>query len=753
MRKCALFTAITLALASHQALAQDRDTEARENPHEHEQEHGSAGHTERADLETITVSALPFERSKLDSAQPVDVLAGERLDDRRGTTIGETLNRQPGVHSTFYGQGAGRPIIRGLGGPRVQVLEDSIPAVDASAQSDDHAVSVEPMLIDRIEILRGPATLLYGSGAVGGVVNVIDYRIPERVPTAPLEGRFEWRGSSVADERTGVLRLDGGGGSWAWHVDGSWRDSGDYRIPGPAELDEHDDDHGEGDEEGGGSRRLDNSFVESNSGSVGLSWIGERGFIGASYKRFGTEYGIPAPHGHGDEHEQAPVGGMRFSGNRLLAEEGADEEGEEDVSIDLEQNRFDIKGALERPLPGFSRALLRISYNDYIHREIEQAHESAEAHEMAGFLLDEDDEHDQDHDHEGTVFEVDTFNLRLEMQHEPIAGWTGAVGLQYDDEDLGAEGEEAFIPSGNTESWALFTLQERQVGAFTWTLGARVEDTRVRAETDNDHDDGDHDDLPESRSFTSVSASAGALWRINGAWQASLNYAHAERAPSQTELFADGPHLATFTFEQGDSTLDTETTNGLDVIVHRHGDFFDFEISAFYNDIDDFIFLAETGEFADGLPVRQANQADAAFYGVEAGAVWQWRDTAFGDFDLNLGYDWVRGRLDRGENLPRISPSRFSAGVDWHLGAARASLDYQRVSRQSDVAPEEAPTDGYDMLDINLGYRFDLGAAGLEAFAGVANLFDEEARVHTSFLKNFAPLPGRNYRFGLRGRF
>lgn len=764
MRKSALFTAITIALASGQALAEPND----ENEPQHS--HAEMGHVERAELEKVTVSALPLQRSKLDSAQPVDVLAGERLDDRRGVTLGETLSRQPGVHSTSYGQGAGRPIIRGLGGPRVRVLEDSIPAVDASAQSDDHAVSVEPMLIDRIEILRGPATLLYGSGAVGGVVNVIDNRIPDRVPTAPIQGRYELRGDTVADERTGVLRLDGGGGNWAWHIDGSWRDADDYRIPGPAELEvddhdhDHDDDH-EG-EEDGGSRRLDNSFVESKSGSFGLSWIGNRGFIGASYKRFETEYGIPAPHGHGDEHEDEHGHDAFKSAGRLLADDHGHEgeEEEEEVFIDLEHDRFDIKGGLERPLPGFNRARLRMSYNDYTHAEIEQEHD--EAHEgeaaLASVVLDEDDDHDRDHDHEGTVFDVETFHTRLELEHEPIAGWTGAVGFQYDDEDFAAEGAEAFIPSGNTESLAVFTLQERQVGDVMFTLGARLEDTRVKVEATESHDDehdsdhdheDEHDERTNRRSFTSFSASAGALWRLSDEWQASFNYSLAERAPSQAELFADGPHLATFTFEEGNPFLDTETTNGFDLGVHRHGDFFDFEVSVFYNDIDDFVFLAETDEFRDGLPVREAGQADAEFYGGEVAGVWQWRATGYGDFDFSLGYDWVRGRLDRGENLPRISPGRYSAGLDWHLGAARARLDYQHVSRQDDVAPDEAPTASYDMLDLNLGYAFDLGGTELEAFVRGSNLLDEEARVHTSFLKNFAPKPGRNYTFGLRGRF
>lgn len=739
MRQETLVGVMILALSAAPSIAQEDD----EGDH-----HGDLGHTAHEELETIVVSALPFARRRMDSAQPIDVIAGERLDDRRGATLGETLMQEPGVHASAYGAGASRPIIRGLGGPRVRILEDSIPAVDVSAQSDDHAISVEPMLVDRIEILRGPATLLYGSGAVGGVVNVIDNRIPEQVPVAPLEGRFELRGDSVADERTGVLRLDGGGGNWAWHVDGSWRDADDYRIPVAGQLeDEHEDEEHDNEDHAEGSTTLHNSFVETQSGSAGLSWIGDRGFIGTSFKVFESEYGIPAPHGHEDEDDQ---------GEGLMAEGGHGEEDEESIFIDLDQTRWDIKGGLNDPLPGFSRALLRVSYNDYTHAELERENGPA----ATGFeTLDPDNGHDHE---EHTVFDIEAVQSRLELEHRPVAGWRGAIGAQFEDRSLTAEGEEAFIPDGDTRSWGLFALEEKQVGDLTWTLGARVERNRIALADDlhghDDHEDEEDEaqdelDLPDQRSFTTWSASAGALWAISDQWQAALNYSHVQRAPSQTELYADGPHAATFTFEEGNAFLDRETTDAFDLIVHRHGERVDFEISLFYNDFDDFIFLEETDAVEDGLPVRETRQQDAEFYGGEAHAVWQVAQGNAGNLDLRVGYDWVRGRLDSGDNLPRISPARYSAGLDWHLGELRANIEYQHVRRQDRTAPLETETAGYDMVDLGVSYFFHLRNTELEAFARAKNLLDEEARVHTSFLKNFAPLPGRNYTFGLRGRF
>lgn len=713
-------------------------------------------HTERSELETVVVSALPIARSKLESAQPIDVLFGEELDDRRGLTLGETLMKQPGVHSTSYGPGAGRPVIRGLGAGRVQVLEDSLPAVDVSAQSDDHAVSVEPMLIDRVEILRGPSTLLFGSGAVGGVVNVIDGRIPESVPPRALEGRFEVRGNTVADERTGVLRLDGGSGNWAWNISGTWRDAEDYEIPGLAEAEPEEEHEEEGHDEDEVFGILPNSFVESKSGSAGLSWIGSRGFFGVSVKQFETDYGIPAPHAHEDDHDDnRGAAAFRYTLLSEDEEEHGEEEGE-DVFIDLEQTRWDAKGALDAPLPGFTRATLRTSYSDYTHaeRDVGGGHDEEE----------HDDEHGDGADGAHTIFDVEAWNARLEMEHRPVAGWRGALGFQFENKTLSAVGEEAYIPGGDTRSWAVFALEEKRTGPLTWTLGARVERNEIEVdelledhghegEHEDEHEDEHAGEGPLRRSFTTVSGSAGVLWRIDERWQTSLNYAYAERAPSQGDLYANGPHAATFTFERGAVDLEKEVTNGLDFIVHRHGDDFDLEASLFYNVIDDFIYLDETGEELDGLPLRQARQQDATFYGGELLAVWHLPRTAAGHFDLRAGYDWVRAELDSGENLPRISPARYIAGVDWHRGDLRGSLEYQHVTEADELAPNEAPTDSYDMLDLNVSYFFDLGGAELEAFAKFSNLLDEEARVHTSFLKNFAPLPGRNVGFGLRGRF
>ncbi|MEX2335194.1 MAG: TonB-dependent receptor plug domain-containing protein, partial [Pseudohongiella sp.] len=394
-----------------------------------------------SDVEEIVVRALPLGRTRLQSAQPVDVMTGENLADRRGMTLGETLQQQPGVQSSFYGAGSGRPIIRGLGGPRVRILEDGLATADTSTQSDDHAVTVDPMLIDQIEILRGPATLLYGSSASAGVVNIIDGRIPEERAEEPLSGRFEVRGDNVADERSGVLRLDGGAGNIAWHLDGSWREADDYRIPGEARFDDGHDDHAHEDEdhdeagheeghddEHSDSNRLFNSFVESQSGTAGLSWIGDRGFIGGSFRAYNSEYGIPAPHFHAEEEHD------HDEEEHADEEHGEEEHGEEEefAYIDMEQRSWDIKGGLMSPMRGINKATIRVGYNDYTHSEIElEGLHGDEGHEDEGH----EDEHDEHGHGEGTVFDVQTLQSRLSFETAPAWGWEGAFGLQLERED------------------------------------------------------------------------------------------------------------------------------------------------------------------------------------------------------------------------------------------------------------------------------------------------------------------------------
>lgn len=686
--------------------------------------HGHADSHARQ-LDQLVVTASPLKTGAEDLVKPVEILAGSALDDRRAGTLGETVSSLTGVQSSFFGAGVGRPIIRGQEGARVQVLSEGIASLDASTTSVDHAVSIEPFLADQIEVLKGPATLLYGAGAIGGAVNVVDGRIPTVAAERALSGRAEVRGGSVADERTALLRLDGGRGGIAWHLDGFRRDLSDYEIPGFARIEEdHEDEHGhehahahEEDEHGHEHEHeeenpfglLPNSAVDTRGGAFGLSWIGERGFIGASISRYESLYGIPGGHAHAHEEEHED--------DHEVDHAHEDEaEGEEDIRIDLAQTRYDLKAGLRSPFAGFDSLDLRLGVNNYRHIELE-------GEEI------------------GTRFDNDAYEGRVELVHSPLGDWRGALGAQFSRRDFRAEGEEAFVPPSLTRDLGLFLIEELDREAWKLELGARADRVRVEAEGH------------QRRSFSSFSASIGALWRLNDLLHLSAGYDRAQRAPGAEELFSDGPHAATQSYEVGDDGLRRETANQLELAAHLHAGRVQAKLAAFHNRFDDYIFLAETDREEDGLPVRLWTQQDARFRGLEAEATIDLLDNASGAWALRLSADRVNARLDDGGRLPRLAPARFGTGIEWSREGWRAGVDARRYQRQDEVAAFEEETPGFTLLGAHLSYHWDVGATGWEVFLRGENLNDREARLHTSVLKNEAPLPGRNVQFGLRAMF
>jgi iron complex outermembrane recepter protein len=652
-------------------------------------------------LEELVVTASPLGQRADEIARPVEVLSGAELDAAKGATLGETLSGLPGVQSGYFGPGVGRPIIRGLDGARVQVLANGISALDASTVSVDHAVSIEPFLADQIEVLKGPATLLYGSSAIGGAVNVVDGRIPEVMPPDGFSGRAELRGNTVSDERTGMLRLDGGTGSVAWHVDILRRRADDIRIPGYAESAELLAEEGETpDEDGFG--RLENSAVDTDSGAFGVSWIGSRGFIGASYSAFDTRYGIPGHAHHEDDHDDE--------------HDDHDEEEEEEVTIDLRQRRLDVRGQLDQPFAGHDALRFRIGRSDYRHIEFEG-------------------------DEVGTVFETDGLEARVEALHQPFGDWRGAYGVQYVSRDFSAIGEEAFVPPSLTRDTGLFWLVQRDFNRNSLELGVRGD--RVTVDPEN----------AASERFTTASLSLGSRFELADDLHLLFGLDRAERAPTAEELFSDGPHIATRTFEIGDPTLGTEVANRVELGVHWHTSRIDAKAAIYHTRFDDFIYLAGTDEEEDELPVGEWTQGDARFSGVEAQAKLLLAENAWGAFSLRVFGDHVRARLDEGGNLPRIPASRLGSELQWQDSAWRASLGAVRHARQDRVAEFERESAGYTLVNAHLSYHWDVRDVGWEVFLDATNLTDREARPHTSFLRDLAPLPGRGLAFGVRAFF
>ncbi|WP_119717570.1 TonB-dependent receptor domain-containing protein [Cognatilysobacter tabacisoli] len=682
------------------------------------------------ELDRVEVRATPLAGTAEDLARPVEVLTGERLDEVKANSIGETVSKLPGVQSSYFGPGVGRPIVRGFDGARVQVLSDGLSSGDVSTVSVDHAVSIEPFLADQIEVLKGPATLLYGSGAIGGAVNVIDGRVPERVTDEPLQGRAELRAGSVNDERAGMVRLDGtsASGRFVFHIDGLHRETGDYEIPGYAEsaalLAE------EGETPDPADRGvLANSALRTDAGALGGSWIFDRGFLGASVNLFNTRYGVPG-HAHEEHEEEAHEG---------EAHEG--EEGEAPVRIVMDQRRTEVRGGLDGLGP-FESLRIKLANTDYTHTEFEG-------------------------EEVGTVFDNTTNEARLELAHRPWGGVDGAFGLQWSDRDFVAIGEEAFVPASRSRDLGLFWIGERRFSDVKLEVGARHDRNEVAVDAS--------EAIGPSRDFDTTSASAALKWDATDALHFSFGLDRAQRSPTAEELYSDGLHVATASVELGAPDLDVETANRAELGLHWHAGPLKFNAALYEVRFDDFIYLADTGVDTDDGPVRAWTQGDARFRGAEASLDWSIADNASGAWNLRVFGDVVRGELDgsgsrdvslaledgtvdvslpNSGNLPRIAPSRVGGELRWERGPLHASLGAVRYARQDDVAAFETATPGYTLVDAHVSWHVDTESGnGWELFLDGRNLLDEEARVHTSPLKDLAPLPGRGVTVGVRAYF
>ena len=664
---------------------------------------------QHADLEEIVVTANPLRVGATDLVQSAVVLAGDDLARRVSSSLGETLASQPGITASFFGPRASRPIIRGLSGERVLMLQNGVGALDVSNLSPDHSVAIEEILADQVEVLKGPSTLLYGSGAVGGVVNVVDGRIPP----STLEGWSgvgELRGESVDDELSAAGRIDGRTGAIGLHAHAYYRETDDYDIPGYAwsqAAREEALEHGEEPDLTRGT--VANSDSETRGGALGAAWFRDGFHVGLAWSRHETDYGLPGPggHAHEEDHEEA---------NASPAASFAAETPEEAVRIDQAQDRFDLEAQWTDLGGPFSDVLLRAAYNDYRHDELEGA-------EI------------------GTQFEQQGYDLRLHLGHAALAGWAGTLGMQYTGTDLDARGEEAYVPPARTSALSLFVVERQTFGRLAVDLGGRIE----RQDIDVDASARDYDD-------TAFTAAAGLLWSFDEALTGAVQLTRSARHPQAAELYADGPHLAVGRYEIGDDGLGVETATTLDFGLRREGPLH-WHLSLFYSDFSDYIYAAATGEEAEGFPVYRYRQADARFYGLEAELefpLWESDDTAF---HARLGGDWVRGRLDAGGDLPQIPPLRLLAALEYDRGPLHAAVDLQWFDDQDRVASGETPTAGGTALGAELSYRWEAWTPGLLVFLRGSNLLDEELRRHSSPLKDYVPLPGRSVLLGVRASF
>lgn len=641
-------------------------------------------------LEEFVVTGSPLGRAPDEVAQPNSVVAGERLLLLRQATLGETLATQPGISSSYFGPGASRPIIRGLGADRVRVLTGGIGTLDASVISPDHAVSLDPLLIERIEIVRGPATLLYGGSAVGGVVNVIDERIPEEFPATPFGGRVETRFGSAAEERAAAGVLTGRSGPLVWRVDGFTRQTDDVRIPDFAETAARRAARDPVIDGPPPRDRLPNSAAKTSGAGAGISYLSAHGHLGIGYSGFDSRYGVP-----GDEAEP--------------------------VDIDLRQRRWDLHGELLEPTTWLRGAKLQFGVGDYRHVELEG-------------------------DEVGTRFTNRAHEGRLELRHAKLADLEGALGFQSSRSNFAAAGDEAFLPPSVTSNHAVFLYEELPVGAVTWQFGTRAERQKITP------------DAPGlgARSHTGASFSGGAVWKLDDTYSLAFSAAHSERAPNAQELFAHGPHAGTGVFEVGDDRLGVERSAGFDLSLRKRTGLITGSATLFTNRFSGYIFENDTGalDVDSGLPIYQFVQHDADFTGAELELVAHLHEAAGTQLDLRLTGDYVRAQnRSTAQPLPRTTPARIGAAVDFRTARFTFTAELRQTRRAERLASNETATDGHALVNVFAAWRFKLGRADAELFGRASNLGNATARAHTSFLKDIAPLPGRDFTAGLRLAF
>ena len=675
----------------------------------HAQANAQAAPQTAGSLPPVTVSASGLQLGANDMTTPTAVLEGDELVLRREATLGETLGSEPGITSSHFGAGASRPIIRGMDGPRVKVLSDGAELHDASTISPDHAVASEPLLATQIEVLRGPSALVYGGGAVGGVVNVLDGKVPTAIPQKGIEGSAELRANTGAGEGAGAFSLTGGAGNLAVHVEGVARDAGDYRV-------------GKGwAPDGEPTRKVPGSFNRTDTGSVGLSWVGDRGYLGAAYTRQAARYGLP---GHNHSFEGCHTHGTHLHCGAHDEEDGHDHGAEEhgDVPVvDLRSERLDIRGELRNPFTGFSALRLRAGVTDYVHDEVED-----------GTIA--------------TTFKNKAYDTRIELQHEPIAGFKGVVGLQTSQRKFSAIGEEAYVQPTVTRKTGLFVLEEYRLNDWygDWRFEAALRHDRQTAEALASGSAGGTE-----RSHNGTSASLGAVWKFTPGYQVGTSFTRASRAPSAEELYARGLHMATSTYERGNANLRSETSQNIDLSLKKTSGDTTFGVSVFRNRISNYIY-GRTLDEVDGLQLLQYSQADATFTGIEG----QVRQRVTRNMGVTLFGDTVRAKLDGGGLLPRIPATRAGVRLDANWNAWEGQVEWVQVARQNRVAAFETATPGYGMLNLGVSYRGQLSSGTpWQVYLKANNLTDRLAYAHTSFIKNAAPLMGRNITVGVKVAF
>jgi iron complex outermembrane recepter protein len=667
-----------------------------------------------ADIEHVLVTT-PIHRSDAQTALPITVIAGDTLRDLATSNIGETLGNMPGLANASFGPSVGQPVIRGQQGPRVTVLQNGTGSADASNTSADHTVSVEPVLAESIEVLRGPATLLYGGGAIGGVINVIDHRIAEVIPEK-LSGTAEIRHGSVNDEKTAVFKLTGAAGDLAFYLDGLKRESNFVQIPGLARVESHEqDDHHEEDEQTNTDGFIANSDSDMESFTLGGSYIFNSGFIGLAVNHLENNYGIPPGAHEGHEHESEPN------------QKEEPELEEENIRLNIKQTRYDMRGGIFSDEKTIETLRWALTYNDYQHDEIEGNGDI------------------------GTTFSNESWEARTELVHTAIAGFHGAVGLQIKNAEFSAVGDEAFIPQSHITRYGAFIVEDLHIDDVVYEFGLRL-----------DHDRFNPKSTASDQHFNNLSVSSSALWNIDEHWKFGAALSSSERAPVIEELYSNNGnlqgayiiHAASGVIELGNADLNNEQANNVDLSLSYQSAKADGFITVYYNNFDNYIYLENTGAEQNESAIFKYSQEDAAFTGIEMDVTLSLGSALGGEFDLRVFGDATKGELNNSGDAPRMPPSRIGNRLDYTRGPLSIYLSVLRAADQNDPGAFETQTEGYTRWDGGISYTFNEGASNaLHTFLKLKNLSDEPIRSSVSFLRNNAPEAGKSMEAGVRYSF
>ena len=698
IKKLLLSTSLTaLSMASIVATPLVAQETTQQQDHDH-------GH----DVDVIFVTASPHGKGSFDVLQGSNVLAGDSLEKNLEATIGETLSDLPGISSTFFGAGASRPIIRGLGGDRIRVLINGIGSIDAASTSPDHAVAGDPLTAERIEIMRGASTLLYGSNAVGGVVNIIDNRIPNYIPEMGVSGKVRLSVDSVSNDRSGGGTVNVAlGNKVVLHVDGYYRKTDNYSIPGFAEsaafraqeeAEDHDELEEEHEEQFG---FVENSDVDNKGGTIGIGWIGESATFGVSFNLNDSDYGVP---GHAHHEEEG-------------SEAENEEHEEEVVRINLDQKRFDLKGNVERDFLFFQEGRIRFGYADYKHVELEG-------------------------DAIGTSFTNKGWEGRMEFIQQHIGNIHGSMGIQLRNREFSAIGEEAFVPPNETFQWGAFVVEEIEIEPVTFEIGGRY-----------DHQTTESKSLGLKRSFNTFSFSGGAAIHPTEHDLIGISISRSERSPTPEELYSNGPHLATSAYEMGNLNLKTEKAISTELTIKRDLGRFSGGLNIYHTWYKDFIYEHETGTEIDGLNVLEFRARDAKFYGAELELGYMLIEQQNYTVNLTATADFVHARFNGGDVIPRMPAASTNFGIDYKSEYISFGADLKFVSSVTKTAQDILPTDSSTTIDLSATWRPFGEEQDLNVRFQALNITNAERRQHTSFLKDLVPMPGRNFRMTLNYGF